>query len=289
MNQSEETISQQTEASTAVENSSSAADFQAQSPIAEAQTLENKTESASAKDFTREQEISKEVLEKLKLPERKDIQEPFSQAKINNEPFINKILEQVQNQKMDKLVAQDLLKIENFMKQGLINPVQGQNLKNLVLKKAFDKFLQNGLSKQNLSPALTQNSQNILDKTSVLNDFQRNNPDFFNQNGRKEILDYLKNDVKALGKDDIKKISSMVENLEKLAVERYLQKTAYEKTLQDSNAAAKQKLTANAQNSGYSEASSKSFTRKQIGNMSSAEFVKNEPFIMDQLRKGLIR
>jgi len=124
----------------------------------------------------------------------------------------------------------------------------------------------------------------------VLNEFQKGKPDFFNPDGRKEVLDYLKSDGVIIGKDELEKISSMVENLEKTAIDRYLKNEAYQTNLNNSNEVAKQKLTANAQNSSFQDKNySRSFTREQIGKMSGAEFAKYEPLIMDQLKKGLIQ
>jgi hypothetical protein len=172
------------------------------------------------------------------------------------------------------------------MQLGLINSVQGQNLKQQVLKKAFDNVVQNELPQQN-SPSASQNGS--FDKTVVFDEFHKENPDFFNSNGRKEVLDYLKSDDVIIGKDELKKISSMVENLEKIAIERYLKKEAYQKNLNNSNEVAKQKLTANAQNKGFQDKNfSRTFTREQIGKMSGAEFAKYEPLIMEHLKKGLI-
>lgn len=119
--------------------------------------------------------------------------------------------------------------------------------------------------------------------------FIKNNTNFFEPDGRREVMDYIKSDDVFIGKDELKKISSMIEGIEKNAIERYLKKVAYEKNLKNSNDAAKQKLTANAQNLGFGKNISRTFTREQIGKMSGAEFIKNESLIMDQLRKGLIK
>ena len=82
----------------------------------------------------------------------------------------------------------------------------------------------------------------------------------------------------------------MIEKLEQSAIERYLKQQAHEKNLSDENEIAKRKLTANAQNnSSFSFNKNGIFTREQIGRMSGAEFTKNEPLIMEQLRKGLIK
>lgn len=229
-----------------------------------------------------EQGVYKEVLEKLNLPtgpnaEQKDIQEKSMQAKQ---------LENVQAKiQIENIVAQDFQKIENFMRLGLINPLQGQNLKNQVMKKAFDMTLQNGMINQNLSPA-----SKVPSKDDLFSEFNQSNPNFFEQDGRKEVFDYLKSDEVMIGRDDLKKISVMIQSIEKKAIDGYLKKEAYQKNLKESNDAAKQKLTANAQNSSFADKNlSRTFTREQIGKMSSTEFAKYEPVIMEQLKKGLIR
>ena len=81
----------------------------------------------------------------------------------------------------------------------------------------------------------------------------------------------------------------MIEKLEDGAIRRYLKQTAHEKSLNDENEIAKQRLRANAQNSNFDDMKTRAFTREQIGKMSGAEFAKNERLIMDQLKRGLIR
>lgn len=229
-----------------------------------------------------EQDVYKEVLEKLNLKPLEKAEEGAVQEMSMQESKVQKGQNRVQ---MENMIAEDFQKIENLLKLGVINPLQGQNLKNHVMKKAFDKTLQNGMSNQNPSPASI-----IQNKNEVFNDFNKSNPDFFNSDGRKEVLDYLKSDEVIIGKDDLSKISTMVENIEKRAIERYLKKEAYDKNLKESNDAAKQKLTANAQNSNFRDKNfSRTFTREQIGKMSGAEFAKYESLIMEQLKKGLIK
>ena len=238
----------------------------------------------------------KKVLEKLNIkPEsqvgKQDFQEKFMQdSDLKKEVQLNHNKDFENSQKkiqVESIIAQDFAKIQNLMQLGLINSMQGQNLKQQVLKKAFDTVLQNELTQQG-SPSASQNVN--FDKTTVFNEFQKENPDFFDSDGRKEVLDYLKSEDVIIGKDELKKISSMVQNLEKAAIDRYLKKEAYQTNLNNSNEAAKQKLTANAQNSGFQDKnSSRTFTREQIGKMSGTEFAKYEPLIMEQLKKGLIK
>lgn len=247
-----------------------------------------------AKDLvlaSKEEEIQKQILEKLNVDEnfQQSNQENFMQERnfrneLHQEKKLAKSQEQIQ---IENIVAQDFIKIQNLQKLGLIDSLQGQNLKSQVLKKAFDKLVQNETIKQTLLPA--SKSPN-MSKNEVFGEFNRENPDFFAAEGRKEVLDYLRSDDVIIGKDELKKISSMVENIEQKAIDRYLKKVAYENNLKNSNETAKQKLTANAQNSNFHDKNlSRIFTREQIGKMSSTEFSKYESLIMNQLKKGLIK
>lgn len=184
--------------------------------------------------------------------------------------------------------AKDIQILQNLMRSGIINPVQGQHLINYVLNKAYQTIVT-----KNKAAAPLQN-QGIPAQTpqmpvSGIADFEKENPDFFKQNGRGQVLEYLKNSNAVVDKDELLRISQMVEMLENSAVDGYLQKQAHSKSLNDENEAAKKKLRANAQNSNSGEANTRIFTREQIGKMSGAEFAKNERIIMEQLRKGLIR
>ena len=171
--------------------------------------------------------------------------------------------------------------IDNFIKAGLINPVQGQHLMNYVLSKA-QEFI---VKQQQMGAAQPSNGRTV----SGIEDFVRENPNFFTQNGRNQVLDYLRNSNAIVDKDEISRISQLIESLEQSAINGYLQNQAHAKSLNDENEAAKQKLRANAQNANAADANARVFTREQIGKMSGAEFAKNERAIMEQLRKGLIR
>ena len=129
----------------------------------------------------------------------------------------------------------------------------------------------------------------ISDKNTVFEEFAKKNPNFFNIGRRSEILNYLKSDNISVDKDELSKISKIVEAVEASAIERYLQKVAHEQNLEKANLQAKQKLQANAQNTKSECKNFSPFTREQIGKMTSAEYLKNEPLIMEQLKKGLIK
>lgn len=261
-------------------------------------TVENEdgVESREILESEIDKNLHEEILEKLDIKpkeKKQDIQEQPLQKKLKQETYLNKIgLEESQTKmQVERAISQDFLKIEKLIKAGLINSVQGQNLKKQVLKKAFDSLVQTEKIKRNLSPALPQSKQANMpvNKNEIFEEFSKNNPDFFTSDGRKEVLNYLKSDNVIVGKEELNKISGIIRAVEKAAIDRYLQKAAHEKTLRDSNETAKQRLTANAQKSGLSGNLSRTFTREQIGKMNSAEFTKYESAIMEQLKKGLIR
>ena len=172
-----------------------------------------------------------------------------------------------------KRQAAELVKqIEELVQAGALTYEQGLNLMNFVTKKAFEKYT-------NYSQTPHDNSADLLKET----------PEFFNRDGRIEVFDYLRSINSGFDKDEIFKISALVEKIEKAAIERYLKEKEHEKTLNSENEAAKLKLRANAQNSVSDGSVNQVFTREQIGKMSGAEFAKHERAIMENLRKGLIK
>ena len=243
-----------------------------------------------------DKELYEEVLDKLdiqKTQNNQETQEKFMQENLKKEALLNKLknLESAPTRKqVENSLSQDFQKIQGLVEAGLINSAQGQNLKKQVLKKAFDKLVQAEKTKRNLLPVLEQNKpQNFAQQNNSIEEFSRNNSDFFTSDGRKEVMNYLKSGNVQVGKDELNKISEIIRIVEKSAIDRYLQKATHEKTLQESNETAKKKLTANAQKTGHNGNLSKTFTREQIGKMSSAEFTKYEPYIMEQLKKGQIK
>ncbi len=276
----------------------------------EAQTIDTKTD---AEDFSQistnsqgeraeiqendaDQNLYNEILEKLDIVKKENTQDIQGQSvneQTNQEVYLNEIqkLERPQSQtQIETVIAQDLDKIQKLMQLGLINSNQGQDLKKQVLQKAFDDLVQAEKIKRTSSQLPKASEQiSLTNKNEIFEEFSKSNPDFFTSDGRKEVLNYLKSGDVVLGKDELSKISDIIRTVEKAAIDRYLQKVSHEKTLRDSNETAKQRLTANAQKSGFNGSFSRTFTREQIGKMSSAEFVKYESAIMEQLKKGLIR
>lgn len=206
--------------------------------------------------------------------EKQDIQSKFEEKLgLNSEKTVQKSL-------IPEEFKKNLNNLQIVLNSGLINPLQGQNLLNHIIQEALKMNVQN--TREDLTAQ-------IRDKNTVFEEFAKENPKFFDIGGRSEILNYLKSDNISVDKDELSKISKIVEAVEASAIERYLQKVAHEQNLEKANLQAKQKLQANAQNTKSESKNFSPFTREQIGKMTSAEYLKNEPLIMDQLKKGLIK
>ena len=173
--------------------------------------------------------------------------------------------------------AKEAVSIQHLVQSGLLNPQQGQYYMSQLAQKTLNRLTQD----EETQPAPSVNT--------AFDDFILERPDFFKPDGRSDVLNYLKDSNVDMDKDEIRMISDMVEKIEKCAIERYIQQQSHEQALNNENEAAKRKLTANAQNSSFSANKNRAFTREQIGKMSSAEFTKYEPLIMEQLKKGQIK
>ncbi len=185
---------------------------------------------------------------------------------------------------VENMVNNDLNVIRSLMGAGAITREQGHNLMKQVIQNAYTNVTtQNHDVKTPVPPE--DKSGGIQD---VFADFAVDKPDFFNGAGREDVLFYLKNSPVNFDKDELLQISKLIESVENGAVDRYLKKLEYGKTLNDENAIAKQRLTANAYSS-YAPENNGVFTRAQIGKMSGEEFAKFEKSIMEQVRKGLIK
>lgn len=184
--------------------------------------------------------------------------------------------------RVEQLAENDLNVIRSLMGMGVVTREQGQNLMKQVIQNAY-----NSITQQRGVQQRTPVAQSVP-ASDAFAEFSLSNPDFFNRAGREEVLAYLKNSNANFDKDELLQISKLVESIEQNAVDRYVKKLEYGKTLNDENAIAKQRLTANAQNSNAAD-NNMVFTRAQIGKMSGDEFTRYESAIMDQLRKGLIK
>lgn len=165
------------------------------------------------------------------------------------------------------MLAKELQMLDSLMAQGLLNKSQVENITNKFVENAKSLFVQE-----------TSTQKNSIDNNA-----------FLNQNGRQDVLNYLKNSNMNFDDDEIAKITQIVEAVETNAVENYLNNIKHGENIEKENALAKSKMTANAQNAPASSSFSKIFTRADIGKMSCSEFIQNEKLIMDQLRKGLIK
>lgn len=193
---------------------------------------------------------------------------------------------------LEQLVGQDVGTVKDLVQNGIITEQQGHIFMNQLMEKAQ----QINAYKTALNQQLEQDTtpQEVLEDTKMseapktpLELFTQEKPEFFTKSGRADLLNYLQG--YDMDKDEILQIAQLVEGLEKSAVENYLKKTEYEKSLNDENAIAKSKLTAYAQNAPSDSNFSRVFTREEIGNMSGDEFTKNEKLIMQQMKQGMIK
>ena len=183
---------------------------------------------------------------------------------------------------IEKMVKNDLDVIRSLMEMGLVDRQQGQNLMKEVIENAYTS-----ITTKNDTQVETSDNSEAVSQKDALAEFLTSEPEFFNRKGREDVLAYLKNSPVNFDKDELLQISELIKAVEKNAIDRYLQKLEYGKTLNDENKLAKLRLTANAQNSNAND-NNMVFTRAQIGKMSGDEFAKYESLIMDQMRKGLI-
>lgn len=178
-----------------------------------------------------------------------------------------KISQKEINPQLKDVLARELQVVDSLITKGFLTNNQAENLTNKIIEKTKSLLVQ--------------------DKSKLTNPIENN--DFFKQNGRSEVLNYLKNANVNFDDNEISQITDLIETVENNAVQNYLSKLKHEGNAEKENVAAKLKLNTNAQNSSTSNSFSKIFTRADIGKMSCSEFLKNEKLIMDQLKKGLIK
>ena len=185
---------------------------------------------------------------------------------------------------LEQAIGADVQNINNLMSQGVLSQQQGQYLLGQLFDKAQSINAYKISQKQNTP---VQNVPAVPQVQHPMDLFNQERPGFFDAEGRADILNYIKGFD--MDKDEILRISQLVEGLENSAVDKYLKKSAYEKSLNDENARAKSKLTSYAQNASSGTKTNKVFTREEIGRMSGEEFAKNEKLIMEQVKQGLIK
>ncbi|MBP3923927.1 hypothetical protein J6E39_01630 [bacterium] len=167
---------------------------------------------------------------------------------------------------MSEELGRDIQAIDSLLQKGLIDSQQGLNVLCKRVNEVQQKYLQ-GSVEQKYDPAQNE---------------------FLKKPEYKYVLDYLSNTNADFNEGEISQITDIIKNIEQQAIAKYLRSEDYQKQLTAENTLAKQKLSYNAKKEG-TDFSAPIFTREMIGKMSSADFIKNEKAIMDQLKKGLIR
>ncbi len=182
---------------------------------------------------------------------------------------------------LEQAIGADVQKVRNLVQKGTITKQQGQYLMVQLARKAQE------INSYKNSTATPSGAFQSMQNQNPMDLFNKERPGFFDGEGRTEVLNYIKGFN--MDKDEILRISQLVEKLENSAIDKYLKKSNYEKSLNDENSAAKSKLMAYAQNAPSDSNINRIFTREDIGNMSGEEFTKNEKAIMEQLKQGLIK
>ena len=187
---------------------------------------------------------------------------------------------------LEQAIGADARKLNALMQNGTISQNEGQYLMAQLARKAqeINAYKNSTMQSSNIP---VQNIPTQPVQPSSMDMFNQERPGFFDTEGRADVLNYIKG--YDMDKDEILRISQLVEGIENSAVDKYLKKSAYEKSLNDENALAKSKLTAYAQNAFPDSKTNRIFTREDIGNMSGEEFTQNEKAIMEQLKQGLIK
>ena len=188
---------------------------------------------------------------------------------------------------MEQAIGADVQNVKELVQKNVITEQQGQYLLTQLAEKArqINSYKNSVQSKAN-APAQMP-AQVPAAEENPMDAFNKVRPGFFDEDGRGDLRSYL--DGYPMDKDEMLRIAGLVENLENSAVNRYLKKSAYDKSLNDENEIAKRKLTAYAQNSPTNSINNRVFTREEIGKMSGDEFARNEKLIMDQLKQGLLK
>lgn len=192
-------------------------------------------------------------------------------------------------QEIERQTKEDVSKVETLLKSGILNPKQGESLIQQIIKKGYAELQQIDLKPDELKDDKNLQNDMQFDKAQAIIEFEKDKPDFFKQDGRLDVLNYIKSGILEFDKEELEHISTLIEKIEKSAVERYIKQAEYEAKLKQTNEEAKSRLSANAQNAKDTSGKQIAFTREQIGKMSSSEFNKNEKLIMEQLKQGLIR
>lgn len=157
---------------------------------------------------------------------------------------------------------------------------QAQAQAQIPIPQQNDKMLQN---------AQTQAQQTPLNIVELLKQFEANNVDFFKKPSRQSLKEYLQNNIEEMTPSQIEAISKLVTTIETGAVDDYVNQMNYQKQLENANKEAISKMNTNVANTTNvsNNALNKIFTREDVKNMTTDEFLANEAQIMAQLREEM--
>lgn len=157
---------------------------------------------------------------------------------------------------------------------------QAQAQAQIPIPQQNDKMLQN---------AQMQAQQTPLNIVELLKQFEANNVDFFKKPSRQSLKEYLQNNIEEMTPSQIEAISKLVTTIETGAVDDYVNQMNYQKQLENANKEAISKMNTNVANTTNvsNNALNKIFTREDVKNMTTDEFLANEAQIMAQLREEM--
>ena len=196
-------------------------------------------------------------------------------------------------------LVDNMKKVQALVNAGKIDTSVGTALLNQMLIDSLKQNSQSGANfPQNLNQTqnqmLQQNSENQLQQTplgivELLKQFETNNADFFKKPARQSLKEYLQNNIDEMTPSQIEAISKLVKTIETGAVDDYVNQMNYQKQLENANKEAISKMNTNVANTSNvsNNALNKIFTREDVKNMTTDEFLANEEQIMAQLREEM--
>lgn len=202
-------------------------------------------------------------------------------------------------------VIDNMKKIQALVNAGKIDTKVGTALLNQMLIDSLNKNSQSGANfpsnlnqQQNQIPqqnvdmlqnVQTQTQQTPLNIVELLKQFEANNTDFFKRPSRQSLREYLETNIDEMTPSQIEAISKLVTTIETGAVDDYVNQMNHQKQLENANKEAISKMNTNVANTSNMSNNllNKVFTREDVKNMSTDEFLANEAQIMAQLREEM--
>ena len=163
----------------------------------------------------------------------------------------------------------NLNNLKILIQNGVIPLEQGQNYAMNLMKNYFQPTIQDvnqNLPLQTLSLQSGASSENTNTSSPINREISQN------ISGNREDT-----------------LFALINGIAEQAINKYRQQIEHDKFLNTQNENSKRRLTSNAQNFVTETKSTRTFTREEIGKMSTKEFLENEGAIMEQLRKGHIK